>query len=87
MKGRPITKVESLENGILQVTFDTGNLVTVDMKPFFTGFRFGALQHLEIWHSVDTNGVFVHWYKSGCPVPVAVLAHDEIMKMTLGESY
>lgn len=87
MKGRPITKVEPLEHGILQVTFDTGNSVMVNMKPHFMGFRFGALQHSEIWHSADTNGGFVHWYKSGCPTPVAELAYDEIMKMTLGESY
>ena len=87
MKGLPITKVEPMENGILQVTFDTGNFVTVDMKPWFTRFRFGALQHPEIWNSVDTDGGFVHWYKSGCPAPVAELAYDEIMKMTLGESY
>lgn len=87
MKGRPITKVEPMENGILQVTFDTGNLVMVDMKPRFTGFRFGALQQSDIWTSADTDGGFVHWYKSGCLAPVAELAYDEIMKMTLGESY
>lgn len=87
MKGQPITKVEPLENGILQVTFDTGNHVTVDMKPRFIGFRFGVLQHPEIWYSADTDGGFVHWYKSGCTVPVAELAYDEIMRMTLGESY
>ncbi|QAT42984.1 hypothetical protein [Aminipila luticellarii] len=87
MEGRPITKVEPMENGMLQVTFDTGNFVTVDMKPRFTGFRFGALQHSDIWNSADTDGSFVHWYKSGCPAPVAELAYDEIMKMTLGKSY
>lgn len=87
MKGRPITKVEPMENGILQVTFDTGNSVTVDMKPRFIGFRFGVLQHPKVWSSVDTDGVFVRWYKSNCPTPVAELAYDEIMKMALGESY
>jgi hypothetical protein len=87
MKGQPITTVEPMENGFLQVTFETGNFVTIDMKPRFTGFRFGVLQHPEIWHSADTDGSFVHWYKSGCSAPVAELAYDEIMKMTLGESY
>ena len=87
MKERPITKVEPMENGILQVTFNTGNTVSVDMKPRFIGFRFGVLQHPEIWNSVNTDGVFVHWYKKGSPIPVAEIAYDEIMKMTLGESY
>jgi hypothetical protein len=85
MKGQPITKVEPQENGILRVIFDTGNYVTVDMKPSFTGFRFGALQNPDIWRSVDTDGGFVHWYKNG--MVVAELAYNEIMKMTLGESY
>lgn len=87
MKGRPITKVEPMENGILRVTFDTGNFVTVDMKPLFVGFRFGVLQHPEVWQSADTDGGFVHWYKNDNSIPVAELAYDEIMKMTLGESY
>lgn len=87
MKGKPITKVEPLENGILRVTFDTGNCVMVDMKPSFDKFRFGALQNPDIWRSADTDGGFVHWYKNGCTAPVAELAYDEIMKITLGESY
>lgn len=85
MKNQPITKVEPQENGILRVTFDTCNCVTVDMKPRFIGFRFGVLQHPEIWYSADTDGGFVHWYKNG--MVVAELAYNEIMKMTLGESY
>ena len=85
MKNQPITKVEPQENGILRVTFDTGNSVTVNMKPSFSGFRFGVLQQPEVWQSADTDGGFVKWYKNG--LPVAELAYDEIMKMTLGESY
>lgn len=85
MKERPITQVEALENGILRVTFDTGNHVTVDMKPSFIGFRFGALQNPDIWRTADTDGGFVLWYKNG--LAVAELAYHEIMKMTLGESY
>ena len=87
MKGRPIVKVTPMENGILQVTFDTGNLATVDMTPRFAGFRFGVLQKREVWDSVDTDGRFVHWYTKGCTAPVAELAYDEILKMTIGESY
>lgn len=87
MRGRPITKVEPMENGILQVTFDTGNFVTIDMTPRFAGFRFGVLQQPGTWLSANTDGSFVHWYKSGCTTPVAELAYDEVMKITLGESY
>ena len=87
MKGRPITKVEAMEGGMLLVTFDTGNRVMVDMTPRFAGFRFGVLQQPEVWRSAATDGGFVHWYKSGCAAPVAELAYDEIMKMTLGDSY
>lgn len=85
MKGRPIIQVEPMENGILQVTFDTGNRVTVDMTQRFAGFRFGVLRKQEVWRSADTDGSFVHWYRDG--LAVAELAYDEIMKMTLGESY
>lgn len=85
MKGQPITKVEPLENGILSVIFDTGNSITVDMKPSFFGYRFGVLKNDDVWKSADTDGSFVHWHKDG--LIVAELAYNEIMKMTLGESY
>ncbi len=85
MKGQPITRVEPMANGILRVTFDTGNSVTVDMKPVFGGFRFGVLQNQDIWRTADTDGGFIHWYKNG--LSVAELAYNELIKMTLGESY
>lgn len=83
--GQPITRVETLESGILRVIFDTGNSVILDMKPAFGGFRFGVLQKPEVWQTADTDGSFVHWYKNG--MIVVELAYNEIMKMTLGESY
>lgn len=85
MKGQPIAKVEPMKNGILLVTFDTGNSVVVDMKPSFEGFRFGVLKNQEVWETANTDGGFVHWYKNG--MAVAELAYDEIMRMVLGESY
>ncbi len=85
MKGQPIESVEPLDDGVLKITFDTGNRVTLDMKPKFKGFRFGVLENSAIWLSVDTDGGFVYWYKNG--VPVAELAYNEIMQMILGESY
>lgn len=85
MKGQPITKVEPMDNGIILVAFDTGNSVVVDMKPSFTGFRFGVLQNKEVWETAGTDGGFIFWYKNG--VAVAELAYNEIMNMILGDSY
>ena len=85
MKGKPITKVEPLEDSILRVTFDTGNCVTIDMKEKLENYRFGVLQNTDIWKTADTDGGFVHWYKNG--LAVVELAYNEIMKMILGESY
>ncbi len=85
MRGRPITIVEPLDDWILKVTFDTGNSVTIDMEPSLSIFRFGVLQDINIWETGDTDGGFIHWYKNG--IPVVELAYNEIMKMTLGESY
>jgi len=78
MKGQPIELVEPLDDGVLKITFDTGNCVTLDMKH-------NVLKNPAIWLSVETDGGFVHWYKNG--VPVAELAYNEIMQMILGESY
>jgi len=66
MKGRPITRVEPMANGILRVTFDTGNSVTVDMKPPFGGFRFGVLQNPDIWQTADTDGGLFTGTKTAC---------------------
>ena len=85
MKGRPILKVEPMPDGLIRVIFDTGNSVTVNMNPRVSGARFSVLQKPEVWWSADTNGAFIHWYRDD--LAVAELAYDEIMKMTLGESY
>ena len=85
MRGVPIKEVKTMENGILCVDFDTGNSVIVDMKLTFQGFRFGIIKNQEVWSTARTDGGFVHWYKDG--VIVAELSYNEIMKMTLGESY
>ena len=58
MKGQPITRVEPMANGILRVTFDTGNSVIVDMKPVFGGFRFGVLQNPDVWRTADAFLIF-----------------------------
>lgn len=85
MKWGPIKQAIAMEDGILCVVFVTGNSVIVDMKPSFQGFRFGILKNPKVWNTLDTDGRFVYWYKEGSIV--SELAYNEIMKMTLGESY
>lgn len=85
LKGHPILTAEPMPDGLIRVLFDTGNSVTVNMRPRFFGARFAVLKKPEVWWSADTDGAFIHWYRDG--LAVAELAYDEIMKMTLGESY
>lgn len=85
MKGTPISAVEAQEDGVLLVIFDSGNSVTLNMKPRFGSYRFGVLSNSEIFASADTDGSFVRWYKNG--MAVAELGFGEIMIMVLGETY
>ncbi|HPY64047.1 MAG TPA: hypothetical protein PL100_00405 [Bacillota bacterium] len=85
MKKEPISEVKIQENGVLLVSFDSGNSVTLDMKPRFGSYRFGVLSNPEIFASADTDGSFVRWYKNG--MAVAELGFGEIMIMVLGETY
>lgn len=85
MKGEPILEVKAQEEGVLQITFNNGNMVSLDMKPKFIAYRFGVLSNPEIFASVDTDGNFIRWHKDG--MVVAELGFGEIMKMVLGEAY
>ncbi len=85
MKGAPIIEVKTQEDGVLLVRFNSGNWVSLNMKPRFKVFRFGVLSNPDVFASADTDGNFVHWYKNGNLV--AELAFEEIMKMVFGEAY
>lgn len=85
MKEKPILEVKALEDGVLSVSFGSGNSVTLDMKPKFIFYRFGVLSNPEVFASANTDGNFVRWYKDG--LVVAELGFAEIMKMVLGEAY
>lgn len=85
LKGGPILGVKALKDGILEISFDSGNRVILDMKPKFISYRFGVLSNPEIFGSVDTDGNFIRWYKNG--ITVAELGFGEIMKMTIGDAY
>lgn len=85
MEKGPMVTVKARENGILQVTFESGNWVNLDMKPRFKTYRFGVLSKPQIFASADTDGSFVRWYKDG--LVVAELAFGEIMTLLVGEAY
>ena len=85
MKREPISEVKAQDNGVLLVSFGSGNSVTLDMKPRFGSYRFGVLSNPEIFASADTDGNFIHWYKN--EMVVAELGFGEIMIMVLGEAY
>lgn len=85
MKAMPILEVEAQENGVLLVTFKSGNRVSVDMKPKFNTYRFGVLSDPKIFAGADTDGNFVHWHKDG--MVVAELSFGEIIKIVFGEAY
>ncbi len=85
MEAMPILEVKAQENGVLLVTFKSGNKVSVDMKPKFNTYRFGVLSDSEIFAGADTDGNFVHWYKDG--MVVAELGFGEIIKIVFGEAY
>lgn len=80
-----IKNIESMDNGVLKVVFETGNSILVDMSPRLSTARFGVLNQEDVWKSADTDGRFVHWYQEGDEV--AEISFDELMKMTLGSAY
>ena len=85
MEGAPILEVKAQEDGVLLLRFDSGNLLSLDMKPKFSTYRFGVLSDSEVFASADTDGYFVYWYKNG--MAVAELGSGEIMEMTRREAY
>lgn len=85
MKGGPISSVKALEDGVVKVNFTSGNTICLDMKPKFSLYRFGVLSDTVVFSSASTDGDFVRWYKDG--LIVVELAFDEIIQMTLGESF
>lgn len=85
MREAPILKVKAQEDGVLLLSFGSGNSVTLDMKPKFITYRFGVLSNPEIFTSAHTDGYFVRWYRDG--MVVAELGFGEIMRMVLGEAY
>ncbi|MDO4540838.1 MAG: hypothetical protein Q4B48_07060 [Syntrophomonadaceae bacterium] len=78
----PIAYVEPLEDGILRVTFKSGNMTEIDMKPRMEAIRFRPLKIPEVWKSADTNGGLIHWYKGG--QDIVEFSWDEVIIMLEG---
>jgi hypothetical protein len=66
MKESPISGVTAREDGILQVCFNTGNLIFLNMKPKFNLYRFGILSNTKIFLSAvrtetSSAGTKIKW--------------------------
>ncbi len=85
MKRLPISAVWPLQDGVLQIIFETGSTVVVNLQPKFQTARFFPLQEERVWKNAKTDGNFIRWYRDG--VPVVEIACDEIMRMIVGSYY
>ncbi len=85
MEKIPISAVWPMQDGELQIIFETGNTAMVNLQPKFRTARFGPLQDETIWKSAATDGNFVRWYRNGSPV--VEIACDELLGMIVGSSY
>ena len=81
----PISAVWPMQNGVLQIIFETGSTAVVNLQPKFRTTRFHPLQEEEIWKSAKTDGQFVHWYRDGSPV--VEMTCDELLGMIVGSYY
>ena len=78
----PILEVEPLSDGILRLTLETGGTLDVPLAPHFQEARLCPLREEAVWNNVDTNGRFVHWYRS--ELEVVELGWDELLALALG---
>lgn len=85
MEKIPISAVWPMQDGVLQVVFETGSTAVVNLKPKFRLTRFCPLQEETVWKSAETDGKFVRWYRSG--FPVVEMACDELLGMIVGKFY
>ncbi len=81
----PISAVWPLQDGTLQIVFDTGNTAEVRFSSKFEVTRFSPLKDEVIWKSAKTDGKFVRWYRDD--FPVVEMAYDELMRMIVGQEY
>lgn len=78
----PVQGVQTLPDGRLRLTLETGSILDVPLAPYFHEARFCPLRDDAVWNDVDTDGRFVHWYRSG--MEVVELGWDELIGLALG---
>ncbi len=85
MEKIPISAVWPLQDGVLQIVFETGSTAMVNLQPRFQTTRFCPLQDEMVWKKAKTDGKFVRWYRDG--IPVVEIACDELLGMIVGSPY
>ena len=78
MEKIPISAVWPLQDGVLQIIFETGSTAVQTA-------RFGPLREEAVWKSAKTDGKFVRWYRDS--FPVVEMACDELLGMIVGSYY
>lgn len=74
MQRKYISAVKPLEEYILQVDFNSGSRLLLDIKPYLDRMRFCALKNPRVWQSAVTNGIFVRFGD-------VEISHDELWQM------
>ena len=85
MEKIPITAVWPLQDGMLQIIFETGNTAVVNLQSKFRTARFCPLQEEGVWKSAETDGKFVRWYRDD--FLVVEITCDELLGMIVGRPY
>lgn len=81
----PISAVWPLQDGVLQIIFETGSTAVVNLRPKFETARFCPLREESVWKNVKTDGNFVRWYRDG--IPIVEMACEEVLGMIVGSYY
>lgn len=68
MRPRAI-EVEPLENYILKIKFDNGEIGKFDVKPYMKHKMFKQLKNIEIFNTVKIDGLSISWINGAdlCP--------------------
>ena len=54
-------EVKPLENYVLQITFDNGEVGFFDVKPYLKYVQFRELEDIEIFNTVKIAGLSIKW--------------------------
>ena len=63
------TEVKTLENYILEIKFDNGEIRKFDVKPYLNHKAFEELKKIEVFNSVKIAGLSIQWENGAdiCP--------------------